>query len=267
MSNPQENLVEPFKIAETKFYTNYIKNWRFGRAKVTTEDDRKQIDIGKIDSLALVQPRKASFDSKSNNTEALDTKDATKIAAIEYHFKKILEVLELDLEDDSLAKTPYRYAKMLVNELFVGLKDENFPEISVQENKFHYDQMLLESNISIKSVCEHHFIPILGHCHIAYIPKKKIIGLSKLNRIAQYYASRPQVQERLTVQIKEALCAVLETDDVAVVVDALHLCVRMRGVKDEDSLTRSSSLSGRFLEAPYRGEFLAAIPTLQSLKI
>lgn len=194
-------------------------------------------------------------------------KETQKIKAIEHHFRKIMEALELDLDDESIAKTPQRYAEMLVKELFVGLNAENFPKISVQENDFCYDQMLLESNISVKSICEHHFIPILGYCHIAYIPKKKIIGLSKLNRIAQYFASRPQVQERLTVQIRDALREILETEDVAVVVDALHLCVKMRGVKDEDSLTRSASLSGAFLTAPHRAEFFASIPTLQQMKI
>jgi len=194
-------------------------------------------------------------------------KESEKIKSIEHHFRKILEVLELDLEDESISKTPQRYAEMLVKELFVGLNKNNFPTITVQENSFCYDQMLLESNISIKSICEHHFIPILGHCHIAYIPKNKIIGLSKLNRIAQYFASRPQVQERLTVQIRDSLCEVLETEDVAVVVDAVHLCVRMRGVKDEDSLTRTSALSGTFLEAPCRSEFFAAIPPLHSMKL
>lgn len=213
MSNPQENLVHPFQVIESR------------------------------------------------------TKEAQKIKTIEYHFGKILEALELDLDEESIAKTPQRYAEMLVKELFVGLNEENFPKITVQENDFEYDQMLLESNISVKSICEHHFIPILGYCHIAYIPKKKIIGLSKLNRVAQYYGCRPQVQERLTVQICDALKRVLETDDVAVVMDAMHLCVKMRGVKDEDSLTRSTALSGAFLTAPYRSEFFAAIPALQNMKI
>lgn len=193
-------------------------------------------------------------------------KDSEKIQIIQYHFGKILEALELDLTDESIAKTPQRYAEMLVKELFVGLNDEHFPKITVQENEFGYDQMLLESNISLKSICEHHFIPILGCCHIAYIPKRRIIGLSKLNRIAQYFGKRPQVQERLTVQIRDSLQEVLETEDVAVVVDAMHLCVKMRGVQDEDSLTRTMALSGAFLTGQNRSEFLAALPTLQSFK-
>ncbi|HRD55800.1 MAG TPA: GTP cyclohydrolase I FolE [Parachlamydiaceae bacterium] len=193
--------------------------------------------------------------------------DDEKIELISYHFQKILETLGLNLEDDSLQKTPARYAKMLVKELFLGLEQKNFPSITTQENKFHYNEMLIESNISIKSVCEHHFIPILGHCHIAYFPDSKIIGLSKLNRVANYFASRPQVQERMTKQIKESLSQILGTDHVAVVIDALHLCVRMRGIQDKDSLTRTSDFGGKFLDPAVKQEFLSAIPKLKELKI
>jgi len=194
--------------------------------------------------------------------------DDEKIDTIAFHFSKILAVLGLELEDDSLQKTPYRYAKMLVNELFSGLKKESFPSISTQENKFSYHAMLVESNISIQSMCEHHFMPMLGTCHIAYFPKDRIIGLSKLNRIAQYFAKRPQVQERLTKQIKECLSLVLETDDVAVVIDAAHLCVRMRGVQDTDSLTRTSDLGGKFSESSTaRHELMSTIPQLKDLRI
>lgn len=190
-----------------------------------------------------------------------------KIQMISIHFKKILEIIGLNLMDDSISKTPYRYAKMLVKELFLGLQEKNFPKISCQENNFNYDQMLVETNIGIKSICEHHFVPILGYCHIAYVPNKKIIGLSKLNRIAQYFASRPQVQERMTKQIKESLCQVLETEDVAVVIDALHLCVRMRGIQDADSLTRTSDYSGKFLQSESRSEFLSTIPHLKDFNL
>jgi len=193
--------------------------------------------------------------------------DDQKIEIISLHFEKILETLGLNLEDDSINKTPYRYAKMLVKELFSGLKHENFPEITTQQNKFKYDQMLVEANIEIKSVCEHHFVPILGYCHIAYFPGDKVIGLSKLNRVAQYFARRPQVQERMTKQIKECLCQILETDDVAIVVDALHLCVRMRGVQDSNAFTRTSDFAGKFLQANIRNEFLSTIPHLKDLKI
>lgn len=193
--------------------------------------------------------------------------DEQKIETISYHFEKILETLGLNLNDDSLCKTPDRYAKMLVKELFLGLEEKNFPSITTQENKFHYNQMLIESNIGIKSVCEHHFIPILGYCHIAYFPEEKIIGLSKLNRIAKYFASRPQVQERMTKQIRESLMQVLETESVAVVVDALHLCVRMRGVQDDEALTRTVDFGGKFLETEIRREFLSSVPSLKDLKI
>lgn len=193
--------------------------------------------------------------------------DEEKIEQISFHFSKILEVMGLELEDDSLAKTPRRYAKMLVTELCSGLKEEAFPKITTQENKFGYEEMLVEANISIQSICEHHFVPFLGVCHIAYFPKSKIVGLSKLNRVAQYFARRPQVQERMTKQIKECLALVLETDDVAVTIDAVHLCVRMRGVQDVDALTRSSDFGGRFLKPEVRHEFLATIPTMKELKI
>jgi GTP cyclohydrolase I len=150
-----------------------------------------------------------------------------KISVIEIHFTKILKTLGLDLDNDSLQKTPHRLAKMYAKELFNGLESKKFPKITVQSNEFKYDQMLIESNISIESVCEHHFVPIIGRCHIAYIPKYKVIGLSKLNRVAKYFSRRPQVQERLTQQIKNCLTDILETEDVAVTLDAVHFCVKM----------------------------------------
>jgi GTP cyclohydrolase I len=193
--------------------------------------------------------------------------DQEKIETIEYHFKHILQALGMNLADDSLRKTPYRYAKMFVQELFQGLNDKNFPSITTQDNKFHYNQPLIESHISIQSVCEHHFVPILGYCHIAYIPKDRVIGLSKLNRVAKYFARRPQVQERLTKQICTTLCEILETPDVAVVIDALHLCVRMRGIQDQNALTRTMDLGGIFSQNPARDEFLSLIPKLSEMKI
>lgn len=193
--------------------------------------------------------------------------DEEKMEKIAYHFSHILETIGLDLTDDSIHRTPHRYAKMLVKELFWGLKNDRFPKITTQENKFGYREMLVEANISIQSVCEHHFVPILGYCHIAYIPKDRVIGLSKLNRIAQYFGRRPQVQERMTKQIRESLVAVLQTEDVAVVVDALHLCVRMRGVQDSDALTRSSDLGGKFLDSDFRKEFFSTIPSLKEVKL
>lgn len=216
----------------------------------------------------LIDELKVNFDLISKSPQIQNNlTDDEKIITISHHFEKILETLGLNLNDDSLCKTPDRYAKMLVNELFKGLDQKNFPKITTQENKFNYDQMLIESNISLKSVCEHHFIPILGECHIAYFPGDKIIGLSKLNRIAKYFAARPQVQERMTKQIKECLTQVLETESVAVVIDALHLCVRMRGVQDDDALTRTSDFGGKFLDVDIRHEFLSTIPTLKDFKI
>jgi GTP cyclohydrolase IA len=190
-----------------------------------------------------------------------------KLKRIAHHFSKILETLGLELEDDSIQKTPDRYAKMLVKELFWGLRTERFPAITTQSNKFKYQEMLIEAKIEIQSVCEHHFIPILGQCHIAYFPDDKVIGLSKLNRIAQYFARRPQVQERMTKQIRECLVQILDTDNVAVVIDCLHLCVRMRGVQDSNSLTRTSDYGGQFLEHSTRQEFLSSIPELKDVKL
>lgn len=193
--------------------------------------------------------------------------DQEKIDSITFHFAKILDAIGLELEDDSLQKTPHRYANMLIKEVFSGLKKEAFPSITTQENKFSYEGMLVEANISIQSICEHHFVPILGYCHIAYFPKDRIIGLSKLHRIAQYFGKRPQVQERMTKQIRECLALILETEDVAVVIDAVHLCVRMRGVQDTDSLTRSSDFGGKFLESDMRREFMSTIPGLKELRL
>lgn len=203
------------------------------------------------------------------NEEILENRlsDKEKIALIETHFKKILEALGLDTTDESLKNTPQRYAKMLVEELFCGLDEERFPKIAIQENTFNYKQPLIESHISIQSICEHHFLPILGYCHIAYIPKKKVIGLSKLHRIAQYFARRPQIQERWTVQISETIADALETPDVAVVIDALHLCVRMRGAQDQKALTRSFDLKGAFEKDPIRREFFDSIPKLGDFKL
>jgi len=182
--------------------------------------------------------------------------DAEKMAKIERHFKAIMETLGLDLTDDSLQGTPKRVAKMYVKEIFSGLNPDNKPKISLFENVYKYDQMLVEKNITFYSNCEHHFVPIMGKAHVAYISSGKVIGLSKLNRIVEYFAKRPQVQERLTMQIASELKKILETEDVAVLIDAKHLCVSSRGIKDESSSTVTSSYSGKFLEESTRKEFL-----------
>lgn len=183
--------------------------------------------------------------------------DEEKISEIEYHFKKIMEALGLDLTDDSLVKTPNRVAKMYVNEIFSGLNTANRPEISLFENKYNYNNMLLEKDITLYSNCEHHFVPIIGKVHIAYFPDTKVIGLSKLNRIVQYYAKRPQVQERLTNQIADALKEILGHNDVAVMIEADHLCVSSRGIHDTNSNTTTFVYSGKFEEQSIKDEFLS----------
>ncbi|MCB0729802.1 MAG: GTP cyclohydrolase I FolE [Ignavibacteriae bacterium] len=188
--------------------------------------------------------------------DAFKLDDELKIELIQNKFKDIMEILGLDLEDESLKDTPKRVAKMYVNEIFQGLKPENKPTPTLFENKFNFKEMLLEKNITIYSYCEHHFVPIIGKAHIAYIPNKHVIGLSKLNRIAQYFAKRPQVQERLTIQIADELKKVLQTEDVAVIIEADHLCVASRGVQDVNSSTVTSSYSGKFQNSDIRHELL-----------
>ncbi|MDP4250606.1 MAG: GTP cyclohydrolase I FolE [Bacteroidota bacterium] len=178
-----------------------------------------------------------------------------KTKAIADHFREIMLILGLDLNDDSLRNTPSRVAKMYIGEIFSGLLEENEPDITLFENKYHYSEMLIEKSISVYSTCEHHFVPIIGKAHIAYMPNGKVVGLSKLNRIVHYFSKRPQVQERLTVQIAGYLKKVLHTEDVAVVIEATHLCVISRGIRDVDSSTITSSYHGQFLDAEKRKEF------------
>lgn len=182
--------------------------------------------------------------------------DKSKIDLIERHFAEIMNILGLDLSDDSLKGTPHRVAKMFVKEVFSGLNPDNKPKIKLFENKFNYNQMLVEKDIKLNSYCEHHFVPVIGKVHIGYISNGSVIGLSKINRIVQYYAKRPQLQERLTQQIASELKKVLNTEDVAVVIEATHMCVTMRGVEDENSNTTSSSFHGRFLNNDTKNEFL-----------
>ena len=180
--------------------------------------------------------------------DAFEKDDDLKIELIAKHFKEIMLILGLDLQDDSLKGTPQRVAKMYVEEVFSGLKPENKPVATLFENKYKYNEMLVEKNITFYSNCEHHFVPIYGKAHVAYISNGNVIGLSKINRIVQYYAKRPQVQERMTVQIANDLKEVLQTEDVAVVVDAAHMCVSSRGVQDVNSLTVTSHYCGVFQE-------------------
>lgn len=192
-------------------------------------------------------------------SDAFEIDDDLKIELIEKHFREIMNILGLDLSDDSLSGTPHRVAKMYVKEIFSGLNPQNKPKVSMFENKYKYNQMLVEKNITLYSNCEHHFVPIIGKVHVAYISNGKVIGLSKINRIVQYFAQRPQVQERLTKQIANELKAVLGTDDVAVVIDAHHLCVSSRGIKDVNSSTVTSEYTGRFNDVDTRKEFLSYI--------
>ncbi len=192
-------------------------------------------------------------------SDAFDMNDDEKIAKIQEHFTAIMETLGLDLTDDSLSQTPKRVAKMYVKEIFSGLNPANKPSVTLFENKYGYNQMLVEKNISLYSMCEHHFVPIIGKAHVAYIANGKVIGLSKIHRMVKYYAKRPQVQERLTKQITEALKATLGIEDVAVAIDARHMCVECRGVEDVTSSTITSALSGQFLNEPTRSEFLRFI--------
>ncbi|RNC86542.1 MAG: GTP cyclohydrolase I FolE [Winogradskyella sp.] len=177
---------------------------------------------------------------------AFDMSDQEKKERISILFGEIMDVLGLDLADDSLKGTPDRVAKMYIEEIFSGLNPKNKPKVALFDNKYQYNQMLVEKNITFYSNCEHHFVPIIGKAHVAYISSGKVIGLSKLNRIVQYYAKRPQVQERLTEQIANELKTVLETEDVAVIIDAKHLCVSSRGVKDDTSSTVTTYYGGKF---------------------
>lgn len=192
-------------------------------------------------------------------SDAFDKTDDEKIKNIQHHFKMIMEEMGLDLTDDSLSGTPYRFAKMYVKELFYGLDPSNKPKLSTFENKYGYKKMLVEQNINIDSSCEHHFLPIVGHAHIGYLPTKKVIGLSKINRLVDYYSHRPQVQERLALQILSDLQNVLGTKDVIVVINAKHLCVSSRGIKDKNSFTTTLEYGGRFEETETRNEFLKII--------
>ncbi|WP_394369086.1 GTP cyclohydrolase I FolE [Adhaeribacter terrigena] len=188
--------------------------------------------------------------------DAFELSDDDKIQIIEGHFAEIMHTLGLDLTDDSLKGTPHRVAKMYVKEVFSGLNPKNRPHARSFSNHYNYNQMLVERNITLFSYCEHHFVPIVGKAHVAYIPNEHVVGLSKLNRIVQYYAKRPQVQERLTIQIAHELKKALRTDNVAVLIEADHLCVMSRGVNDISSNTITSEYSGLFQEAQYRNEFL-----------
>ena len=188
--------------------------------------------------------------------DAFEISDEEKISIIEKNVYNILETLGMDLTDDSLKGTPKRVAKAWVNELFGGLKPEKMPKTSTFDNKYSYTEMLVEKNITVYSTCEHHLLPIIGKAHVAYFSKGTVIGLSKMNRIVDYFAKRPQVQERLTMQVVKALQKALGTDDVACVIDAKHLCVNSRGIRDVDCSTVTAEFGGKFKDKNVKREFL-----------
>lgn len=188
--------------------------------------------------------------------DAFDISDEQKIASIKKDVENILQTLGMDLTDDSMKGTPNRVAKMFVNEIFGGLNPAKKPKPSTFENNYKYNEMLVEKNIVVYSTCEHHMLPIIGRAHVAYISNGRVIGLSKMNRIVEYYSKRPQVQERLTMQIVQELQLALGTDDVACVIDAKHLCVNSRGIKDIESSTVTSEFGGKFKNIETRREFL-----------
>lgn len=189
-------------------------------------------------------------------SDAFDLTDDQKVESIKKDVESILNTLGLDLTDDSLKGTPNRVAKMFVKEIFGGLNPNKKPSSSTFDNKYKYDEMLVEKNIVVYSTCEHHLLPIVGRAHVAYISNGTVVGLSKMNRIVDYFAKRPQVQERLTIQIVQELQRVLGTEDVACVIDAKHLCVNSRGIKDIESSTVTSEFGGKFKEDKVKREFL-----------
>ncbi|PJE04468.1 MAG: GTP cyclohydrolase I FolE [Leptospira sp.] len=218
----------------------------------------------------ILNPEYDTFTSQGDNhsmtsietplrEDAFVKTDEEKIQNIQKYFALIMGELGLDLTDDSLRGTPYRVAKMYVQEIFSGLNPANKPVISTFDNKYQYDKMLVESNISFSSSCEHHFLPIVGKSHVGYISNGRVIGLSKINRIVDYFAKRPQVQERMTVQIIEELKKVLNTEDVIVVVEAGHMCVSTRGINDKSSMTTTIEYSGKFMSPSLRNEFFQLI--------
>jgi GTP cyclohydrolase I len=226
---------------------------------LTTPLKDQKIELSHLIIEEMGDEHKASSVDTPLRSDAFDKTDDQKIAAIEPHFKAIMEILGMDLRDDSLRGTPLRVAKMYVKELFQGLNPANMPSMTLFENKFQYNEMLVEKNINFYTNCEHHFVPFFGKAHVAYISSGKVIGLSKLNRLVEYFSKRPQVQERLTMQIGKALQTVLQTQDVAVMMDAKHLCVSSRGVKDDSSNTITNFFGGKFQEESTKIEFLKYI--------
>ncbi len=229
-----------------------------GNNALKSEDDRSSGYSEKsLHDLKVLRDEHAGMNTETPlRPDAFHLSDPEKKRRIAFHFREIMETLGLDLTDDSLKGTPERVAKMYIDEVFYGLDPKKKPEVTLFDNKFGYNEMLVEKDIKVHSYCEHHFVPIVGTAHVAYIPSGKVIGLSKINRIVDFYARRPQVQERLTIQIAEELKQILCTEDVAVVIDSEHMCVITRGVSDLYSTTVTSSYHGKFKNSETRDEFL-----------
>lgn len=219
------------------------------------------LDLDKITAEDLGEAHVGTSELTPLRDDAFDLTDSEKIDIIQDHFKEIMETLGLDLNDDSLKGTPYRVAKMFVKEIFNGLDPKNKPEARTFSNNYDYNDMVMEKNIQVTSFCEHHFLPFIGKAHVAYIASGKVIGLSKINRLVDYYSRRPQVQERLTLQIADALSEAMETDDVAVFIDSKHLCVSTRGIKDISSSTITTEFRGAFKEEATQRKFIDFIKT------
>lgn len=213
--------------------------------------DLSELDLEQIGDLHLLSSVETPM-----RADAFELSEEEKIIMIEEKFAEIMHVLGLDLKDDSLKGTPRRVAKMYVKEIFGGLNPEKAPKNSNFENKYNYTEMLVEKDITVYSTCEHHFLPIVGKAHVAYFSNGNVIGLSKMNRVVDYYAKRPQVQERMNIQIVRHLQKLLGTDDVACVIDAKHLCVNSRGIRDIQSSTVTGEFGGKFKEAEVKQEFL-----------
>ncbi|MDC0389705.1 GTP cyclohydrolase I FolE [Flavobacteriaceae bacterium] len=219
-----------------------------------------------LDDLDLIDTDHKKFSAETPLREdAFEISDKEKISIIEKNVKEILFTLGMDMNDDSLKGTPKRVAKAYVNELFGGLNPENMPKGSTFNNKYQYSEMLVEKNITVFSTCEHHLLPIYGKAHVAYFSNNNVIGLSKMNRIVDYFARRPQVQERLTIQVVKALQKILKTDDVACVIDAKHMCVNSRGIRHIDCSTVTGDFGGKFKDKLIKREFLDYIRTDSSL--
>ena len=219
-----------------------------------------------LDDLDLIDSDHKKFSTETPlRKDAFEISDKEKISIIEKNVKEILFTLGMDMNDDSLKGTPKRVAKAYVNELFGGLNPENMPKGSTFNNKYQYSEMLVEKNITVFSTCEHHLLPIYGKAHVAYFSNNNVIGLSKMNRIVDYFARRPQVQERLTIQVVKALQKILKTDDVACVIDAKHMCVNSRGIRHIDCSTVTGEFGGKFKDKLIKREFLDYIRTDSSL--